>query len=78
MKTVPQRKYGWITAVSLVVLAWIALLTWLAFQPQRTEGSLGLDDETNLGAAGITSVLQDQGIAVRPAQSMTQLRSELK
>ena len=77
MKTVPQRKYGWITAVSLVVLAWIALLTWLAFQPQRTEGSLGLDDETNLGAAGITSVLQDQDIAVRPAQSMTQLRSEL-
>lgn len=77
MKTLPRRKFGWITVVCLVVLAWLAVLTWLTLQPQRTEGSLGIDDETTQGAAGITSVLDDQGIAVRPAQSMTQLRSEL-
>lgn len=77
MKTVPRRKLGWITVVSLVIVAWLAVLTWIAFQPQRTEGDLGIDDETNQGAAGITSVLENQGIAVRPVQSMTQLRSEL-
>lgn len=77
MKTLPRRKYGWITVVGLVILAWLAVITWLTLQPQRTEGSLGIDDETPQGAAGITSVLDDQGIAVRPAQSMTQLRSEL-
>ena len=77
MKTTPRRKYGLILIVSLAVISWLVVMIWIAFQPQRTEGSLGIDDETDQGAAGITSVLEDQGIAVRPAQSMTQLRSEL-
>src|SRR5699024_414444 len=45
---------------------------------QRAGGSLGIDEETGPGAAGITSVLEDQGIAVRPAQTMSQLRNELE
>lgn len=77
MNTTPRRKYGWILVVSLVIVSWLAVMIWLAMQPQRTEGSLGIDDETAQGAAGLTSVLEDQGVAVRPAQSMSQLRSEL-
>lgn len=77
MKTTSRRKYGLILIVSLVVISWLVVMVWLAFQPQRTEGSLGIDDETDQGAAGITSVLEDHGVAVRPAQSMTQLRGEL-
>src|SRR5699024_5527891 len=77
MKTTPRRKYGLILIVSLAVISWLVVMIWIAFQPQRTEVSLGIDDETDEGGAGITSVLEDQGIAVRPVQSMTQLRSEL-
>jgi len=77
MNTVSRRKYGLVIVVVLVVLLWLAVILWLAFQPERTEGSLGIDDKTTHGAAGITSVLEDQGIAVRPAQSMSQLRAEL-
>ena len=77
MNTASRRKYGLVIVVVLVVLLWLAVMIWLTFQPERTEGSLGIDDKTTHGAAGITSVLEDQGIAVRPAQSMSQLRAEL-
>lgn len=77
MKATQRRKYGMIMIVSLAVISWFVVVVWIALQPDRTEGDLGLDDETNYGAAGITSVLEDQEIAVRPAQSMTQLRNEL-
>lgn len=73
-----RRKFGLSMIVTLVVVAWLAVMTWIALQPQRDDGSLGIDDETTDGAAAITSVLEDQGIAVRPAQSMTQLRSEIQ
>ena len=72
-----RRKLGLIVLVVAIVAAWLAVMIWLAFQPQRDDGNLGLDDETGPGAAAITHVLEDQGIAVRPAQSMTQLQSEL-
>lgn len=78
MKSTPRRQNVLILVVALAVTSWLAVMIWIAFQPQRTEGSLGLDDETNRGAAGITSVLEDQGISVRPAQSTTQLRNELE
>lgn len=72
-----RKNIGLLLVVVLVVLAWLGVMIWIALQPERTEGSLGLDDETDFGAAAITSVLEDHGIAVRPAQSMTQLQSEL-
>lgn len=72
-----RRKLGLIVLVVAMVAAWLAVMVWLAFQPQRDDGNLGIDDETGPGAAAITTVLEDQGIAVRPAQSMTQLQSEL-
>lgn len=76
--TTKRKKTGLFLLVSLIVLAWLAVMVWLAQQPQRTEGSLGIDDETNHGAAAVTSVLEEHGIRVRPAQSMTQLESELR
>lgn len=72
-----RKKLGLIVLVIAMVAAWLAVMVWLAFQPQRDDGNLGIDDETGPGAAAITHVLEDQGIAVRPAQSMTQLQSEL-
>ncbi|GAA4474315.1 DUF4350 domain-containing protein [Enteractinococcus fodinae] len=72
-----RRKLGLIVLVVATVAAWLAVMIWLAFQPHRDDGNLGLDDETGPGAAAITNVLEDHGIAVRPAQSMTQLQSEL-
>ena len=77
MSTRPRRKFGLISVVALVVVVWLVIMIWIAMQPQRAGGSLGIDEETGPGAAGITSVLEDQGIAVRPAQSMAQLRSEM-
>jgi len=77
MNLASRRKYGLIIIVVLVVLLWLAVMIWLALQPERTEGTLGIDDKTTHGAAGITSVLEDQGIGVQPAQSMSQLRAEL-
>lgn len=72
-----HRKLGLVVVVIAIVTAWLAVMIWLAFQPQRDDGNLGIDDETGPGAAAITDVLEAQGIAVRPAQSMTQLQDEL-
>ena len=72
-----HRKLGLVVVVIAIVTAWLAVMIWLAFQPQRDDGNLGIDDETGSGAAAITDVLEAQGIAVRPAQSMTQLQDEL-
>lgn len=72
-----RKKVGLIAIVVTVVAVWGAVMIWIALQPQRDDGNLGIDDETDQGAAAITSVLEDHGIAVRPAQSMTQLQSEL-
>lgn len=78
MTPAPRRKtFGLIMIVVLVVAVWLGVMIWIALQPQPDDGSLGIDDEDTYGGAAITSVLEDQGIAVRPAQSMTQLRSEL-
>lgn len=63
--------------VILALAGWLAVMIWIALQPERAEGKLGIDDETPDGAAAITSVLADHGVTVRPAQSLTQLRSEL-
>lgn len=76
--TTKPKKTGMILLVSLIVVAWLAVMVWVALQPERTEGSLGIDDKTSHGAAAITSVLEEHGISVRPAQSMTQLESELR
>lgn len=76
--TTKRKKTGMILLVSLIVVAWLAVMVWVALQPERTEGSLGIDDKTNHGAAAITSVLEEHSISVRPAQSMTQLESELR
>ncbi|GAA2026646.1 DUF4350 domain-containing protein [Yaniella flava] len=78
MNTRPRRKFGLISVVALVVVVWLVIMIWIAVQPQRAGGSLGIDEETGPGAAGITSVLEDQGIAVRPAQTMSQLRNEME
>lgn len=72
-----RKKLGPIVLVMTVVAVWLAVMIWIALQPQRDDGNLGIDDETDQGAAAITSVLEDHGITVRPAQSMTQLQSEL-
>lgn len=76
--TTKRKKTGMILLVSLIVVAWLAVMVWVALQPERTEGSLGIDDKTSHGAAAITSVLEEHGISVRPAQSMTQLEFELR
>lgn len=76
--TQQRRKTGLVLLVSLIVAVWLAVMVWIALQPQRTDGSLGIDDQTDDGAAALASVLTDHGIAVRPAQSMTQLRSEVQ
>lgn len=76
--TTKRKKTGMILLVSLIVVAWLAVMVWVALQPERTEGSLGIDDKTSHGAAAITSVLEEHSISVRPAQSMTQLESELR
>ncbi len=73
-----RRKTGLVLMIALIVAAWLAVMVWIALQPQRTDGSLGVDDETDDGAAALTSVLEDHGVAIRPVQSMTQLRSELE
>lgn len=72
-----RKNLGLILIVSVVVAVWLAVMIWIALQPERADGSLGIDDETDNGAAAITSVLEDHGVAVYPAQSMTQLQSEL-
>ncbi|GAA4112468.1 hypothetical protein [Enteractinococcus coprophilus] len=76
--TQQRRRTGLVLLVSLIIAVWLAVMVWIALQPQRADGSLGIDDQTDDGAAALTSVLTDYGIAVRPAQSMTQLRSELQ
>src|SRR5690625_4096119 len=76
--TTKRKKTGMILLVSLIVVAWLAVMVWVALQPERTEGSLGIDDKTSHGAAAITSVLEEHSISVRPAQSVTQLESELR
>ena len=76
--TAPRTKsIRLVVLVVVVVAAWLAVMVWIALQPNRDDGSLGLDDETPSGAAAIVDVLQDRGIEVRPAQSTTQLASEL-
>src|SRR5699024_12195844 len=72
-----RQNVGLILLVVLVVATWLAVMIWIALQPHRDDGILGLDDETASGAAALTDVLEDHGIEVRPAQSMTQLESEL-
>lgn len=72
-----RSRLGLVIVVVVAVLAWLAVMVWIALQPERTEGSLGVDDETDAGAAAMTRVLEGRGIAVRPAQSMTQLEAEL-
>ena len=76
--TTTRRKTGLVLVVALVVAIWLAVMVWISMQPARTDGSLGMDDQTDDGAAALTSVLDDHGIDVRPAQSMTQLRSEVQ
>ena len=76
--TKSRRKTGLMLLIALIVAIWLAVMVWISMQPARTEGSLGIDDQTNDGAAALTSVLSDHGIAVHPAQSITQLRSELQ
>lgn len=76
--TTTRRKTGLVLVIALIVAIWLAVMVWISMQPARTDGSLGLDDQTDDGAAALTSVLTDHGITVRPAQSMTQLRSELQ
>lgn len=75
--TTDRKNLGLIIVVILAVAAWLAVMIWIALQPGRDDGILGIDDETPSGAAAITDVLDDYGIDVRPAQSMTQLESEL-
>lgn len=75
--TTRRKNVGLILLVVLVVATWLAVMIWIALQPHRDDGILGLDDETASGAAALTDVLEDHGIEVRPAQSMTQLESEL-
>lgn len=72
-----RRPLGMVLLVGLIVAVWLGVMVWIAVQPERTDGSLGIDDTTDDGGAALTSVLSDHGIAVRPAQSMTQLRAEL-
>ena len=76
--TTTRRKTGLVLLVALIVAIWLAVMVWISMQPARTDGSLGIDDQTDDGAAAVTSVLTDHGITVRPAQSITQLRSELQ
>ena len=72
-----RRPLGMVLLVGLIVAVWLGVMVSIAVQPERTDGSLGIDDTTDDGGAALTSVLSDHGIAVRPAQSMTQLRAEL-
>src|SRR5690625_896875 len=75
--TTSRKKLGLTLLVVLAIAVWLAIMIWITLQPERTEGSLGIDDEIDNGAAALTRVLEDHGISVQPAQSTTQLRSEL-
>ena len=49
--TKSRRKTGLMLLIALIVAIWLAVMVWISMQPARTEGSLGIDDQTNDGAA---------------------------